>query len=318
MMIMPSAQFVTQFTHKQPWFDRDRGLSANLSADEFERNRRIVRLLKFMVSDDSELNRGFQPITDPTPLANKSPAGIIVTRPVSFGHNRDPYTKLETHQPVYGLLVHVSEHSALFAPWKRTSEGDQESLVVRGESTQLSELTVDEYLGTMATVQPHRRWAAISDSDVAAVTAGVSNLGLDREFAVKARAELRDALRTVFQLEPFEDGVQHDAEAILEGVLGNDEALEWIYEFSTDVSQPVFAASVLSCLGRFDSPGTLGWRCKTIRSALMSGDVEMRDAAAVTAHLWRDKELVPILKAHPEPEDWLREYIEIVCIALGE
>lgn len=315
---MPAAQFVSEFTGKQPWFDRDRGLPANLSGDEFERNRRIVRLLKYMVSHGAELNRGLHPLADPAPLANKRPAAIVLTHPVSFGHNRDPYTKLEPHESSYGFLVHIAEISSPYAPWKRTSEADQEPLAVRGEGTQLSELTVDEYLGTMSAVQPRRRWAAIADSDVAAVTAAVSDLGLDPESAVKVRSELRDALRTAFRLEPFEDGVQHDAELILEGVLGIDGALEWIYEFSTDVSQPVFAASVLSCLGRFDSPGTLGWRCRIIRSALMSDDIEMRDAAAVTAHLWRDKELVPILNTHSEPEDWLREYIEIVCIALGE
>ena len=44
-------------------------------------------------------------------------------------------------------------------------------------------------------------------------------------------------------------------------------------------TQPVFAASVLRCLGRQEYLGTSSWRSELVRDALALDDVEIRDAA---------------------------------------
>ena len=172
--------------------------------------------------------------------------------------------------------------------------------------------TVDEPLISAGTVYVANR------PDIDRAPMGVSIAVTPTEETSIDRARLLDDLRTAFQLEPFEDGIEHEAERILESALQSGETFLWVYEFCTDVSRPVFAASLLSCLGRLVSPGTPEWRSQLIRAAVNADNVEIRDAAVVAVHLWRDEDLVTILAEHREPETWLRDYIEVVMKALGE
>lgn len=46
-------------------------------------------------------------------------------------------------------------------------------------------------------------------------------------------------------------------------------------------------------------------------------NVEMRDAAVQARESWRERDLIDALRTHPEPEPWLREYIQDVIDELG-
>ena len=135
------------------------------------------------------------------------------------------------------------------------------------------------------------------------------------------QAQLANKLHIAFETEPLEDGMHHQAEDIIEQALqsGEDERiLEWLRDFSLDTAQPVFASSVLRCLGRQEHLGTSSWRSELVRDALALDDVEIRDAAVQAAELWGDSDILPVLKSHSDPESWLRDYISDVIDDLGE
>ena len=137
----------------------------------------------------------------------------------------------------------------------------------------------------------------------------------------REQKRLADKLHAAFETEPLEDGMHHKAEDIIEQVLQSREdecILEWLKAFSLDDTQPVFAASVLRCLGRQENLGTNSWRSELVRDALALDDVEIRDAAVQAAELWDDPHILPVLKSHYEPESWLRDYISDVIDDLGE
>ena len=135
------------------------------------------------------------------------------------------------------------------------------------------------------------------------------------------QARLANKLHAAFETKPLEDGMHHKAEDIIGQTLqsGEDQCiLEWLRAFSLDDTQPVFAASVLRCLGRQEDLGISSWRSELVRDALALDDVEIRDAAVQAAELWGDKDILPVLKSHSEPEIWLRDYISQVIDDLGE
>ena len=137
----------------------------------------------------------------------------------------------------------------------------------------------------------------------------------------REQTRLTYKLHAAFDTEPLEDGMHHKAEDIIEQALqsGEDErTLEWLKDFSLDAAQPVFAASVLRCLGRREYPGTSSWRSELVRDALAVDDIEIRDAAVQAAELWGDRDMLPVLKSHSEPEPWLQDYIFDVIDDLGE
>ena len=132
---------------------------------------------------------------------------------------------------------------------------------------------------------------------------------------------LAHKLHAAFEIEPLEDGMHHKAEDIIEQAVQSGEdprILEWLRDFSLDIEQPVFAASVLRCLGRQEHLGTSLWRSELVRDALVLDDVEIRDAAVQAAELWGDHEILSVLESHSEPEQWLRDYISDVIDDLGE
>ena len=137
----------------------------------------------------------------------------------------------------------------------------------------------------------------------------------------REQVRLANKLHAAFETEPLQDGMHHQAEDIIEQALqsGEDERiLEWLRDFSLDTAQPVFASSVLRCLGRQEYLGTSSWRSELVRDALALDDVEIRDAAVQAAELWGDSDILPVLKSYSDPESWLRDYISDVIDDLGE
>ena len=137
----------------------------------------------------------------------------------------------------------------------------------------------------------------------------------------RKQARLVNKLHAAFEADPLEDGMHHKAEDIIGQVLQageNQRILDWLRAFSLDDTQPSFAASVLRCLGRQEHLGTSSWRSKLVRDGLALDDVEIRDAVVQAAELWDDREILPVLKSHSEPEFWLRDYICDVINALGD
>ena len=81
-------------------------------------------------------------------------------------------------------------------------------------------------------------------------------------------------LEADFAAEPFEDGMDHEAENTLARAFAGIEArylLALLTEFCTDITSPNFAASILRCLGRLNEPGTQAWRTQLISEALARG-----------------------------------------------
>ena len=120
-------------------------------------------------------------------------------------------------------------------------------------------------------------------------------------------------LESDFSVEPFEDGMDHEAERTLSKALRDIEAehlLPWLRDFCTDRGNPNLAASVLRCLGRLLEPGTEAWRTRLIRDALAKGNVEIRDAAVQAVEQWGETNLASVLRLHQEELPWLQDYIQ--------
>lgn len=131
--------------------------------------------------------------------------------------------------------------------------------------------------------------------------------------------QFADRLRWVFESEPFEDGMDHPADDVLEFGLRSAESaaiLAWLASLYGSVESPTFIASVLRCLGRHD-PGTVEWKVGVVRMALTHDHLEVRDAALQAAESWGGVEIVRILREHREPVTWLAESIDQVVSDLG-
>ena len=137
----------------------------------------------------------------------------------------------------------------------------------------------------------------------------------------KRRDRLAAELWASFGDLPVEDGVGHPAERIIAKALvqaGDKRAIRWLRDFCVDASNPGFAASVLRCLSRVDCGGSVSWRVDLVRDGLAMDSVEIRDAAIQAAESWGDSEMVEVLRAHSEPEPWLRQYLYDVIDDLSE
>ncbi len=136
----------------------------------------------------------------------------------------------------------------------------------------------------------------------------------------RERARFTFWLWAAFEADPFEDGMRHPAEQIIEKALQSGESqrvLEWLRDLSLNAAHPTFSAEVLRCLGRQTHPGTAAWRARLVRDGLAVDDVEMRDAAIHAAEWWGDPDMQNVLESHSEPEPWLRDYIRDVIDDLG-
>ena len=135
------------------------------------------------------------------------------------------------------------------------------------------------------------------------------------------QARLAAMLWASFEDAPVEDGMGHPAEHIIGEALASEErqqVLDWLRAVCTDVSQPSFAASALRCLSRQDDVGTASWRAGLVREGLAVHNAEVRDAAVQAVESWTGRALLEVLRAHAEPEPWLRQYIRDVLDDLAD
>ena len=204
------------------------------------------------------------------------------------------------------------------------SEGN-ESLATSQEAAQLQQalmnLTQDLYFVWWA-----EDWALASRvSEQFPVLLDVSvykqNETLVDAIPSKDHDRLTYTLRAAFEVKPMEDGMEHPAEEIVLNAIRNldsEHVFEWFRSFALDVEHPHFAASVIRCLGRLNTPGTVYWRVDLVRSALAVEDAEIRDAAVQAAEHWGGAAIRDVLKEHEEPLPWLRDYVRDVIEDLGD
>ena len=136
---------------------------------------------------------------------------------------------------------------------------------------------------------------------------------------VKKQNKLAISLHSAFEAEPFEDGMDHPADRIIENALRStrdERILEQFGALCLDIERPSFASSILRCLGRQTNIGSAAWRAGLVRNALATADIEIRDAAVQAAESWGGTEIVDILISHNEPEPWLRDCIPDIIDAL--
>ncbi len=135
------------------------------------------------------------------------------------------------------------------------------------------------------------------------------------------RDRLLYMLRSSFEVNPIEDGMDHPAEKIIVDAIRfheEEKVFDWLKSFSLDVTNPNNAASVLRCLGRLKNPGTVSWRVDLMQNALAMEDAEIRDAAIQAAEGWGGEEIREVLTGHCEPLPWLRSYVQDVIEDLGD
>lgn len=135
---------------------------------------------------------------------------------------------------------------------------------------------------------------------------------------LRSRFEL--SLRNDFDLASVEDGICHPAEQTIAAALdASGKDLEWLHGLVRDADSPIFAASVLRCLGRLDAVGTTAWRTRLVQDALDNEDVQVRDAALQVAEAWGGGAMCQVLAAHlpAEPVGWLREAMQDACRELA-
>lgn len=138
---------------------------------------------------------------------------------------------------------------------------------------------------------------------------------------IQERVRIETQLRSAFETDPLEDGMDHPAEHIIAEALQSNQheaALAWLKEFSLNAEQPSFAASVLRCLGRVNHIGTALWRTELVRQGLAADNVEIRDAAAQAAESWDDSKMLHVLETHSDTEPWLQAYIQDIIEHLRE
>ena len=130
----------------------------------------------------------------------------------------------------------------------------------------------------------------------------------------EGKRELQDKLSLSLEETPFEDGINHPAESIIDRALkSTDEQTlcTWLKEFVLDVDHPTFASEVLRCLSRTEI-GSTAWRTKVVQECLAKGDIQMRDAAVQAAESWGGSHFCRVLRDHVETLSWLRDYLEEV------
>ena len=128
------------------------------------------------------------------------------------------------------------------------------------------------------------------------------------------KRELEEKLSLSLEETPFEDGINHPAESIIDRALQSiDEQTlcTWLKEFAVDVDRPTFAAEVLRCLSR-SGIGSNVWRTEVVQACLAVGDIQMRDAAIQAAESWGGSHFCRVLRDHVEPVTWLRCYSDEV------
>jgi hypothetical protein len=124
---------------------------------------------------------------------------------------------------------------------------------------------------------------------------------------------LVDQLRKLFEDSPVEAGVSHPAEAAIQTAATRffSELGDWIAN-RCPAWDPGFAASVLECMGRVDTPECRQIALQMTRYGLRSPHVVVRDAAIRTLEQLGGNDARELLRAHSEPVGWLAVYAKQV------
>ena len=128
-------------------------------------------------------------------------------------------------------------------------------------------------------------------------------------------------LHAAFEIEHFEDGMDHPADEIIDNAIqsrNNQHILDSLRKLCLDISNPSMASSILRCLSHQKNIGTLRWRVELVEDALCFDDIEIRDAAVQAAESWGGWEMASTLILHDESSPWLRETIDSVIDDLLE
>ena len=130
-------------------------------------------------------------------------------------------------------------------------------------------------------------------------------------------------LQADFQNEPLEDGMNHPAVQTLERWLTperEEELIQTLEKICRDEQHPALAANTLKCLAGMERrPGTPERRAGFIRTALHSGDMEIREAGVDAAEHWDgEPEILELLRAHQDPTEWIQEYVNGVLADWGK
>ncbi|MCI0418030.1 MAG: hypothetical protein L0312_02220 [Acidobacteria bacterium] len=113
------------------------------------------------------------------------------------------------------------------------------------------------------------------------------------------------------EADPVEDGYSHPAEVFLEELLqvSGQNAGDWLIDVLSGRRWNASLAAGLLRLSSRQKPLTKEWRLRVIQLALLSPNIELRDAAVQAAESWDDPGAVQLLQAHTEPCAWLADYI---------
>lgn len=115
---------------------------------------------------------------------------------------------------------------------------------------------------------------------------------------IEEQKKLEISLYSAFEEEPFENGIDHPADQIIEDALRSfrdERILEQFDAWFLDIERPEFASSILRSLGRQTDIGNSTWRAGIVRDALATDDIEIRDAAVPVAEFWGGTEIVDTL-----------------------
>jgi hypothetical protein len=163
---------------------------------------------------------------------------------------------------------------------------------------------------------------ASSATSLLEVTQPVYNVEKAIEAARTRSVEAFESFKVQFlnalKCEPFEDGVPHPAETVIQGALAESpySILQWTHAiFQEHYSiQPLLAATILRIIGRLPRHQVGEAGLSMAQNSLKHQDVGVRLSAVRALESWGGQRALGILITHLacEPQKWLVKYIEQV------
>ncbi len=326
------------------------GLAQQLGGGDGQDHQRAGSLLKWGQVETGSLRSGqalpTRPLAKSTRTSARKPFGVVVdTRtpaPLALGVGlsqleKPALSRLAQHLDTYAHLV---ASSLALAKALEQGQGLQVSIplpqIFSGVRTVTEALwekasnlgNTVKALDAMEEITQQMHLLALNVAIQAARAGALFSAGLDRTRIMVAARALADIvpssklswerlhrfesrLLAALEAEPIEDGYAHSAETVLAEAIAahSAQAGSWLHTLVFGKSTATLGASILRLLGRL-RPLTASWRAETVKRALLSSNIEMRDAAVQAAELWEDSEAVEALRRHTETISWLRDYME--------
>jgi hypothetical protein len=144
-----------------------------------------------------------------------------------------------------------------------------------------------------------------------------------QEHRDRKQNEFVSALLSSFEQEPIEDGSPHVAEQLIGEALRRYKTLgsAWVQTaYLRNIKRPVFAASILRCIGRLSRNLTAPWDIAIVVSGLWHPDAPVREAAVRVLEVWGGRDALEILEVAGEKEvvPWLKNYMRQLLTELSE